>query len=213
MPFEDPVPDLSSKRRNGLQLGCPACDRRDRILRFNWKLALEMPMGEFSAYTQTLVEKKTLKAGFLFACPTCQKPWYLDGNREMMILVPDGKMALLEEWGASLMQLPLGLIEKAREIGATPAHQLSGEKNYAEVPCQALTSRGAWIDKCLLCFKATPPFETYSKHALLIKDITDIRPSDYALPLEVRIATCKSAQGRPGRALTRVVSTGGRSFS
>ena len=161
MLFDDPFSNLAGQSGGGIRLGCPTCDRGDQTVRFNWKMAAEAPGGEFGRYTRTLQEKKPLKAGLLFECPTCQRPWYLDASREMISLVPDGKLSLLEKWGETPLSLPPELLEKARAIGATPAHQLSGEKNYAEIPCRVLTRQGVWIDKVLLVFKVSPPLEDY----------------------------------------------------
>jgi hypothetical protein len=210
--YDDPISNLTGNRKDSLQLGCPTCDRGDRIVRFNWKLSLETPEGEFGRYTRTLFEKKTLKAGRLFECPTCQRPWYLEGSGEMMSLVPEDRRSLLEEWGSTPLNLSPELMEKAGEIGATPAHQLSGEKNYAEVPCKVLTRQGEWMDKCLLAFKSSPPLEDYPLPSRLLKDVADIQPSDYALPLEIRSASSLSVQDKLGRATTLVESAESRRF-
>jgi hypothetical protein len=209
---DDPISNLTGKSKDSLQLGCPVCDRGDTTVRFNWKLSLETPEGEYGRYTRTLFEKKALKAGRLFECPTCQRSWYLEGSWEMMCLVPEDKLSLVEEWGSAPLNLPPELMAKAGDIGATPSHQLSGEKNYAEVPCKVLTRQGDWIDKCLLAFKLSPPMEEYFLPARLFKDVADIQPSDYALPLEVRSASSLSAQVRPGRATTDVETAEGRRF-
>ncbi|HEY5040024.1 MAG TPA: hypothetical protein VIJ93_13230, partial [bacterium] len=88
----------------------------------------------------------------------------------------------------------------------------SGEKDYAEVPCKVLTRQGEWIDKCLISFKATPPLTTYENHVRFISDVSDIQPSDYALPVAVRTASSQSKEARMGRAPTYIETPEGRSL-
>jgi len=195
-----------------LPAACPICDGARTTVRFNWRLAAETP-GEFNKYTRTLLEKKSLKSGFLFECPTCGQKWHLDSVREIMTVIPRDKVALVEKWDSAPSFLAPRLFEKAKAIGATAAHRNSLDQDYAEVPCRVLTHQGETIDKCLLSFRKGPPLENYGNSIRLAQEIADIHPSDYALPREVRTASSRSEETRPGRAWTRVESARGAAFN
>ena len=208
--LNSPIPQPNNAFSEG---ACPICDGADRTVRFNWRLSSETSQGEFKKYTRTLLEKNPLKVGFLFECPTCGQQWYLDGLREMMTVIPRNKTALIEKWNASPLFLSSDLFKKAKSIGATPVHQNSTERNYAEVPCKVLTRKGENIDKCLLLFRNGPPLESYGRAIGFIQDIADLTPSDYALPFEVRAASSQSKETRTGSALTPVESNQGVRFN
>jgi len=130
-----------------------------------------------------------------------------------MSVLPDEKAGLLQEWDSVPLTLSPTLREKAEAIGAIGAHPLSGEKDFAEIPCRVLTKQGKWLDKCLLSFKTAPHTTSYQKKILFLKDVADIEPSDLALPLAVRAATCLSQETRTGFAPTYVGSPDGRRFA
>lgn len=200
------VPGLTDRKKYTPRMGCPNCDRGDRTIRFDWKLALESPESDFGKYAQTLQEEKALRAGFLFQCPTCPQRWYLDPAREIMSAVPPERFELLLRWGSAPLSLSPVLLDKISLIGATPAHTLSAEKNYAEVPCRVRTAQGGWIDRCLVVFKAPPPLETFYKKVHLASDIADIEPSEFALAHPIRFNTSRSKEEKPGQFHTFVES-------
>jgi len=204
---------ISGAGRKSSAGGCPACDGGEKTVQFDWKLASDAPDSEFHIYTQTLVEKKPLKTGFFFECPHCEQSWYLDSKRERMSLIPLPKSALLERWNSSPLSLTPDLFNKCREIGATPAHRSSAERNYAEVPCKVRTHQSELLDKCLLFFKGYPPLGDFLKPLRWADEITELHPSDYSLPFPVRFNTSQSQPDEKGRCLTRVTSVNGLSFS
>ena len=211
--FDKRAPKIQKAGGLASQPGCPACDGGWRTVQFSWKLALEEPLGEWGRYPRSLLRTRSLKKGFLYLCPACGQQWYLDDAMQVMSVLPDEKVKLLQEWDSAPLDLTPALFEKAKAIGAIGAHPLSGERDFAEVPCRALTFGNQWVDKCLLSFKTAPPTTSYQKKILFLKDIADIEPSEYALPLEVRAATCRSVETRTGFAPTYIESSKGRRFA
>lgn len=206
MEINDFVPGLTDQKKYSPRMGCPNCDRGDKTIRFDWKLAQESPEGDFGKYARTLREEKALRSGFLFQCPTCPQRWYLDPARETMSSVPPERLELLLQWGSSPLSLSPILLNKISLIGATPVHTLSVEKNYMEVPCRVRTTQGEWVEKCLVVFKAPPPLEAFYKRARLTSDIADIEPSDDALSHPIRFNTSRSKEEKPGQFHTLVES-------
>ena len=132
---------------------------------------------------------------------------------EKMRLIPKGRLILLESWGSRALLLPADLLSKAQGIGAAPAHRLSAEREFAEIPCKVRTSQGEVFEKCLLTFRTDPPLDSSQEKIRLFSDIIDIEPSEFALSLEVRKACALSVQGRGGRALTFVESPIGKKLA
>ena len=171
------------------------------------------PLGEVGKYARTLLKKKQMRLGLLYGCPVCAQDWYLDTRAEKMSMVPRDKLPMLEKWGSMPQVLPPQLWDKAKAIGATPAHVLSTENEFSEIPCKVRTQNGELIEKSILSFHTAPPLEPYQEKIHFFTDIVDIEPSDFALPLEIREACAKSAQGRGGRAMTFVESAQGKVFA
>lgn len=188
--------------------GCPTCGGPEGTVRFDWKLAQEDPTSEFASYTRTLTEQKSLKTGSLLKCGSCGQKWWLDPKRETLTLIPRDKLLLLEKWNSAPSVLPPQLLEKAQGIGATPAHELSGVTDYAEIPCKVRTLQGEVLDKCLITFRSTPPLENSTRPPRFLSEIVDLSPSDDALPHLVRLESARSKQDKPGRAPTWVVAKG-----
>ncbi len=190
--------------------GCPSCGGPEGTLRFNWRMAEEDPTNEFAPYLKTLFEGRPLKSGHLFKCQVCGQKWWLDPPRETLSLVPREKLLLLEQWNSTSLVLSPALFQKAREIGATPAHELSGLDDYGEVPCQVQTLQGETLDKCLLTFRSSPPLEHFTNPPRLFTEIADIFPSDHALSFPIRFQSSRSKEDKPGRAPTYLVTPEGR---
>jgi len=196
MRFNKRAPKTKKAGGTDPQVGCPACDGGWRTIQFNWQVALSEPQGEWGRYPKTLLKKKSLKRGYLYECPACGQQWYLDGNNEIISILPEETASLVEEWDSKPLTLSPELWEKAKAIGATPPHQYTEDKNYAEVPCKVVTRQGETIDKALITFVTAPPLADYQQKARFIKDIADIQPSDYALPHSVRFAASHSNELR-----------------
>jgi hypothetical protein len=211
MRFEKRQPRAKKSGKEGQLGGCPACDGGWRTIQFSWKAALSQPMGEWGRYPRTLVRTRALKRGALYECPTCGQRWALDGAGETLSILPDEAFPLLEGWDSAPLDLSPDLWEKARAIGATPAHQYSQDKDYAELPCRVLTRKGESLDKCLITFSSSPPLADYQRNARLVTEVAGILPSDHALPRPVRLASSRSSEVR-GMGPTYVRSADGRLF-
>jgi hypothetical protein len=183
---------------------CPACDGGWRTIQFNWRLALAEPRGDWGRYTRTLLRKKTFRRGSLYGCPQCAQAWYLDAAQELMTVISKEKVVFLERWGSKPQTLLEALWLKAKLIGATPAHRLSNDPQYAEVPCRVQTYQGKKIDRCLIVFNLEPPLAEDQSNLLWPGEVAELEPSDFALPLSLRRASCLSRETKPGHAPTAV---------
>jgi hypothetical protein len=193
--------------------GCPACDGNGGIFQFDWKLAKAEPLGEVGKYARSLLKKKQMRLGLVYGCPVCAQAWYLDSRTEKMSIVPGDKLSPLAKWGSMPQVLPPPLWEKAKAIGATPAHLLSTEKEFSEIPCRVMTQDGELIEKSVLSFHTAPPLEPYQEKIRFFTEIVDIEPSEFALSPAIRETCAKSIQGRGGKALTFVESSKGKMFA
>ena len=202
MRFDKRAPNSFKTGNDGTPGACPACDGGWSTLQFNWRLALAEPLGDWGRYTRTLLIKKILRRGSLYECPRCRQAWYLDAAQEMMTVVSPARIHSLDQWGSSPQLLPEPLWPKAKAIGATPAHRLSNDNRYAEIPCRIQTRQGKIIDRCLLIFSSQPPLAGDPEKLIGIGEVTELAPSDLTLPLSVRRACCLSSESKPGEAAT-----------
>jgi hypothetical protein len=198
--------------------GCPSCDGTEYVS-FSWAAAVEGAGGavggaaqRIGRYPQHLQRESGLKFGSLYACPTCGEKWYLDRLEEWMSVIPRDRLPLLQEWNGRDLILPAELLAVAQEIGATPPDIYGNGSEYVQVPCDVTTKAGERITMALLSFQGSPPIEQSSHTIRFADEIASLRPSEFALTREVRLATSQATEQLNGFAPTHVKAPDGRFF-
>lgn len=113
-----------------------------------------------------------------------------------MHFVPPAKFDLLMEWSQGPVTLTARQMEQLSAIGYVAKHQ--GRREY---PCSITTKRGEVYDTAVMTIQADPPLDGDSR---LASNILEIRPSPYALPLDVRVACSRALEVANGFAPTTI---------
>lgn len=183
-----------STSRLGNHEGCKACGAGN-LISFNWDYARTAPKPENRRDTSMFVNPVPLRFGALYECQVCAQPWYLCGEPAFMNFVQRERVDLIQRWNAQEITVPLQQAAQLKAIGHTPPDVYGNGSQYREFPCAVTTTDGATIDRAIVSLQRHAPFEE-GRNARLATDIAEIRPSPFALPLTVRVATSKASEVR-----------------
>ncbi|QDT94815.1 hypothetical protein V144x_02470 [Gimesia aquarii] len=159
-----------------------------------------------------LQHNRALKFGHLYQCSECKLHWFLDDDGLNMHGVTLDKIDLLFEWSDSKYIPTVNQFKILNEIGATGADQYGNGRGTLYIPCRIDTVSGNSIDKALVLITKKPPIDDWRQTIILGNAVSDIEPSDYALPLTVRLANLNADEIRMGFAPTAVQSKDDRYF-
>lgn len=203
--------------RLGAPVACELC-LAGRLMSFNWARANDhgprgdlKPGGFTSPGRSAFDVSQPLRHGTLYRCKACGRSWYLDGDTDMMSLVPEDRVSLILAWNQHAIFLSKGISAKLDAIGRTPPDKYGNGREYREIPCGVITTSGEHVDLAIVSFQSHAPFEPW-RHCRLGSEISDVYPSPYALPLPVRIATSEADETRMGLAPTVIEMPNDRLF-
>lgn len=215
----------------GVAPKCKLCGAGSTIS-FNWSYAKETQRSEqrwaalhklkdsFSWLTSKKEERserdlsvfvrlRDLRYGALFECQICKQPWYLYGEPEFMNFIPQDRMGIIENWNNQPIAFSQEHLSELRDIGRTPPDIYGNGSQFDQTPCSVTTVSGEQIDLAVVSFQRHAPFEEW-RHYRLASEIAQIRPSPYALPLSLRIASSNADEMRMGFAPTCIQAPDGR---
>lgn len=186
------------KLKNGTTLnnikGCPYCLIEDTIS-FNWKSYLK------EGIKYNLIKINKLRLGWLYKCEICGQPWYLDYKKEMMSIIDPEAIAIIDKWNKKPQILSDKQLEILKNIGATPCQFMSLNYEQLKIPCSIRTTDNKFFECAIISLQKNPPL---SKEVLLLNDVIDVQPSEFALPRNVRIASALSFEHKYGYSPTRI---------
>jgi hypothetical protein len=192
--------------------GCPACDEQ-KYLSFRWQAITNNDKNH--KYQKYIKPIKTLKYGTLYNCIICNKNWWLNDKSHTIYFIQDNHLSLLNEWNKNEYGIPKPLLEELLKIGATPPDIYGNRLNYIVIPCSVTTTDGNHYAKSLIKITNLPPIfnaQKNSTHILFSNKIKDIKPSPFALPLQVRKATAMAEEIRTGFSPTIVATYNKKHF-
>lgn len=198
---------IVSSSRSGRKPDCKFCDAGSTIS-FNWQYAQTTTQPNAKRDLSVFVDPKPLRYGTLYQCKACGQPWYLHGEPEFMSFVPRERMPLIQQWNGQPILLPPEQISELQKIGRTPSDQYGNGAEFCETPCAVTTVKGEQIEMAVVSMQRHAPFEDWRNYRLAT-EIAQVRPSPYALPLSVRVATSQADELRMGFAPTVVELPGG----
>jgi len=97
-------------------------------------------------------------------------------------------------------------------LGPTGADKYGNGRGQVTVPCSIETKKGVRHDRALVLITKIPPIADWQSSTILGNAVATIEPSEFALPLAVRLAALNADEVRMCFAPTRVESSGGRRF-
>jgi hypothetical protein len=186
----------------GRQPDCRSCGA-GAVSGFNWQYAKTSQEPDASRDLSAFVAGKQLRYGTLYECRSCGQPWYLCGDPEFMNCVPRERLELIHRWNEQPIVLRREHVSTLQAIGRTPPHIYGGNRQFHETPCAVTTVDGETIDMAIVSLQRHAPFEDW-RNCRLATDLADVRPSPYALPLSVRVATSQAEEHAMGFAPTLV---------
>lgn len=187
---------------------CTICGA-GKLISFNWDYARTAEKEEHRRDLAVYVEGQPPRHGQLYACRSCQQPWYLYGEPAMLNFVPRERMELIWKWNSQEIILPPEQADVLRGIGATPPDLYGNGSQYCELPCAVTTKDGTLHETALISVQKHAPFEEWRTYQLA-GDIAKIEPSRFALSRAVREATANAGEIRMSFAPTLVDLPDGR---
>jgi hypothetical protein len=140
-------------------------------------------------YIGKLIPKYDLKYGQLLQCPDCENYWYEDYepyHQYRPLLKQNLQLTLA--WNSSL---PISSPEHTailKIIKATPPDKYGNRSYFIDFPVSCYYNDD-WIEHCIIRFQKLPPYLVmfnYYKDFIRIDNIDKVRPSEFALPVEIR---------------------------
>ena len=177
---------------------------------FNWAYAASGRDAHLAALRAQLRKEMPLKSGTLYHCPECRQRWYLDRTNVMATRVPREREALLHEWSSQVLSLGTAFVHVLASIGSIEADRYGNGRGYGHVPCAIRWADGILSDPCIVLVTDLPPILPTQRIVKLFRHVTELRPTEFALPLEVRCATRAANELRMGFAPTAVKDPTGR---
>jgi|SRR5690606_17847962 len=161
--------------------------KTNKIISFN--LDEEHLDGDARKIYDSLEFDSELQFGKLYRQRDSEDYWFVDTERNFAYIVLPDRVDLIKEWNSNNLLPDNELWEKLQSIGGTPPHLWTMSQDYIDFPCQTMDLNGKWTDFCIIRFTKVPPFETYFKNIKLLKDIQDVKPSEYAMPHKLRVSS------------------------
>lgn len=190
---------------------CQICSQKAYIS-FNWKYANEGKDKDLAGFSNHLQHIRSLKFGHLYQCPISQNYWFLDDDGSLMYSVASDKVELLWQWDSKPLVLTEPQIKVLSEIGATESDKYGNGKGEIKIPCMVRRTQDEVYDPTLVVITKMPPIQPWKRGILLGSPAFSMAQSDFALPLNVRIATLNADEVSMGYAPTLVKSRDNQYF-
>lgn len=129
-----------------------------------------------------------------------------------MTVLPEGRLELVLAWNRAEILLADRVLETLAEIGPTPPDIFGNNRQYVQIPCGVATKAGERIDAAIVSLQHSAPIEDWRTYRLG-SEITEIYPSQFTLPLDVRLASTQAEEIAMGFAPSLIVMPDGRRFT
>lgn len=182
--------------RLGVEPNCTACGA-GATLSFNWAFAHERGSPKNAERIAPLVRWKSLRRGWLYQCKVCHEVWHLDGGGQTMTHVSSARLPLVLDWDREPIKLADDLEAQLEQIGPTPPDVYGNGSNRRVTPCKIVTTAGEQFDPTMVCVQLDAPVQDHM-HFRLGSEIATIEDSEFALQLEVRLASSRAEEMRMG---------------
>lgn len=158
---------------------------------------------------ESINEVSKIKTVIEYRCAECETLWLLADNSQFVNKV--FRNELYEKWKSRSWVPTITQMEILNQIVGVHNYY----KTNAYFPCQIRPPNGLWIEKAILvattgdCFGKFP----IDHDVTVLADSHEIRPSDYALPADVRAATMVAEEKSMGYAPVGVKDANGNRYT
>jgi hypothetical protein len=190
---------------------CPLCAEKNCIS-FIWQDTLTNKDGHLAALAKHLVYLRPVKFGKLYQCPKNRLYWYLEDSTQRITQVPAVCENVFLSWCEHWLKLSFEQIAALREIGGIERDHYGNGAGEIKVPCKITRADGVVFDPAIVLVTNLPPMHEQRPNQILGRPDDLIEPSDYALPLDVRMATARAEEIRMGFMPTRISTKNGQNY-
>ena len=199
-----------STSRLGAEPTCEAC-RAGGMISFNWAFAQERGSAEDLDRIAPLVLWKDLRRGRLFRCNVCHQVWHLDGRGQIMTHVAQERLPLVLKWDEEPILLTEEQQARLEQIGPTPPDLYGNWSDRRVTPCRVTTTTGEVVDPAMVCVQPEAPIQV-DMDFRLGNEVADVTVSEFALPLDVRLASSRAEEMRMGFSPSLIEMPDGKRF-
>lgn len=199
-----------SSSRLGAEPTCQAC-RAGGVVWFNWAFTQERESAEDQARLAAFVPWRGLRRGTLFRCIVCDEVWHLDGRGQGMTHVPGERLPLVFGWDEEPICLTEDQQARVEQIGPTPPDTYGNGSDRRVTPCRVTTTAGEIVDPAMVCIQLEVPVQTGFDFRLG-SEVADVAESEFALPLDVRLASSRAEEMRMGFSPSLIDMPDGKRF-
>jgi hypothetical protein len=181
--------------------GCPAC-KIPTVTATSFNDFANHYIGPFTSKTR-------LKFGELLQCTVCGMHWYTCEGSTWVDAVRDNDLRTIDDWSNRDLSVKPEHLAVLRSIGCTPSDYYGNLSEFIRIPCKCILTNGNEIDKALVSIQRRPPVgfsAMVMKSFLYIDEIAKVQPSEFSLPLEVRVATSQAREVSMGFSPTVVLA-------
>jgi hypothetical protein len=190
---------------------CPVCDDPP-YLSLNVRHAREHGDTKAREFVRTIERVRPIKHGHLCQCPLCDQQWVLDETESVIERVPRGREQIVQEWDSEQLPIAEDQLAILEQIGGTGADRYGNGRERIEIPCAVTLEDGTVHDPAIVWITKKPPIQDHFPDVRLFDHVRAVAPTEYALPLDVRLLTLAAHEIRMGFAPTAVQGPAGQEY-
>lgn len=167
---------------------CPKCWDGRKVTQLDWQRTQEDPFQyHLKRFTETLKKIDRNNSDYLLECSSCKAHWLLDLDETKVRYITPGYWDYIQAFNESDFVFPAAQIQNLKHIGGTEESHWGWIYDCVEYPCEVTTVDGQEYPLAIVRFVELPFVKTPKKQdEIPAKEIKSIRPSIYALPVELR---------------------------
>jgi len=169
-----------------------------KIVEFNIQVAKTGKEKELKEINDALLFQKELSVGKVYVQRGTNNHWYINETNTLARLVRNEQIELFYEWDKKELLPSDAQFEVLSSIGGLPSTQYMMEPKSVRVPASITKLTGEVIDFCIVHFSPAPPFQRYFHNCILLDDIKEINPSEFALSHDLRLSSMLADEIRMG---------------
>lgn len=167
-----------------------------KIIEYNIESARDSKNKDIKAINDQLTFQEEISYGRIYVRKDNGDLWYINPIESTANFITRDQLHLFHKWDKDPLLPTEKEFDILKQIGGLPSTKYSLYPDNLQFPARVTTRTGQQVDLCLFHFSKAPPFQSYFKKVLLLNDILDIKPSEFALPYDLRLASTKAAEIR-----------------
>ena len=166
-----------------------------KIIRFNVQDFKLQKDNEIKEIVDSLTIQEKFGSGKIFKRKDNGDLWFVENDTSIARLITQELLELGRKWEIQELLPDRRQFDVLKQIGGLPSPDDSFDPRNVEFPAKVILNCGEEVDFCIVCFSKLPPFFYLSvKRVILFEDIKEIRPSEFALSYDLRIASTKTKE-------------------